>query len=166
MQITIAPATLGEKPLLRALFQYYWYDFTEFTGEDIDDDGTFEPPSRFDSYWSEPQRHPFLLRVEGNPAGFTLVRRAEALSLDAEVMDIAEFFVMRKYRRSGAGEQMARHVWDAFPSRWEVRVLRNNLPAQSFWRTIVGRYTDGRFDEIPWDDERWRGIIFRFDNTR
>jgi predicted acetyltransferase len=164
VDITITPASLEEKPLLARLFTFYQYDFTEFTGEDVDDEGRFEAPHHFDSYWTEAERHPFLMRVDGHPAGFTLVRETHGLTSDDDVMDVAEFFVIRKYRRTGAGERMARHAWDAFPAKWEVRVLRANVPAQSFWRRIVGRYTGGRFEEIPWDDERWRGVVFRFDS--
>ena len=80
------------------------------------------------------------------------------------MMDIVEFFVMRKYRRSGAGEAMARSVFDRFPGRWEVREIASNLPAQAFWRTIIGRYTDGRFEERTWDDEKWRGPVQFFDS--
>jgi hypothetical protein len=29
-----------------------------------------------------------------------------------------------------------------------VRERHNNLPAQAFWRAIIKRHTDGRYDEL------------------
>ena len=33
---------------------------------------------------------------------------------------IAEFFILRKYRRQGVGDMAARHVFDLFPGPWEA----------------------------------------------
>jgi predicted acetyltransferase len=96
--------------------------------------------------------------------GLTLLHRGAFLIDDAEMMDIVEFFVMRKYRRHGAGEAMARVVFDRFPIRWEVRVHAKNLPGRAFWRAIIGRYVGGRFEERAWDDEKWRGPVLFFDS--
>ena len=52
---------------------------------------------------------------------------------------------------------MARHVWDRFPGRWQVREIAANTPAHAFWREIIGRYTGGRFEELQWDAEAVAG---------
>ena len=36
-----------------------------------------------------------------------------------------------------------------------------NKGAQAFWRKVVGRYTDGRFEEVQRNNARW--VLF-FDN--
>ena len=59
---------------------------------------------------------------------------------------------------------MARAVFDRFPGWWQVREIATNLPAQAFWRAIIGRYTGGRFEERAYDDERWHGLAQFFDN--
>ena len=161
MKIDVQQAADKEQDLLAALFQLYRYDFTEFTGDDVGDDGRFDV-GRLPMYWSDPSRWPFVLRVDGHPAGFALVRRGEALDDGGDVMDVAEFFVMRKYRRHRAGEGMATQLFRRFPGRWQVREMQENLPAQAFWRTIIRRYTGGRFDEIRVDDDRWRGPVQYF----
>jgi predicted acetyltransferase len=61
---------------------------------------------------------------------------------------------------------MARQVFDRFPGRWQVRELHNNTPAQAFWRAIIGRYTEGPFEEQQWDDDVWRGPVQWFDNGK
>ena len=83
-----------------------------------------------DHYWSEAGRHPFLLQVEGRWAGFALVR-------EIPPYDMAEFFVMRKYRRAGAGRWMAGQVFGRFPGRWQVRQQLSNGAATAFWRTAI-----------------------------
>ena len=84
------------------------------------------------------------------------------LTGDLAVRDMAEFFVMRRFRRHGVGEQAAGWLFDRFPGPWEVRQKKENQPATAFWRRAIGRYTDGRFDEEELDDERWRGPPQRF----
>ncbi len=53
--------------------QLYLYDFTEFTGDDIDNNG-FYPYVYLDRYWDEPGRFPFLIQVDEKVAGFVLIR--------------------------------------------------------------------------------------------
>lgn len=164
MKIELVEVTPAHRAVLTALFGLYQYDFTEYTGEDVGEDGRFGA-DMLDRYLvADHTRHGFLIRVDGHWAGLTLLHHGAFLVDDAEMIDIVEFFVMRKYRRSGAGEAMARAVFDRFPGRWEVREMANNAPAQAFWRTIIGRYTGGRFDERVWDDEKWRGLVQFFDS--
>jgi predicted acetyltransferase len=50
---------------------------------------------------------------------------------------MAEFFVMRKYRRAGIGTQSARLVFARFPGSWEVRQVEANVTASEFWRSVI-----------------------------
>jgi len=166
-EIEIHEAALDEKPIIGNLMELYIYDFTQFPGgEHLDDAGRFGF-DRLDSYWQEPHRHPFILRVDRHPAGLALIREhVTPLTGDGEVNDVAEFFVMRAYRRSRAGETLARLVWDRFPGRWQVREIEANAPAHAFWLAVIGRYTHGHYQEVHWDDDQWRGPVQYFDNTR
>ena len=155
--VELVPITLDEKPVLAALIQFYVYDFTEFTGEDVDNAARF-PHRQVDDYVSDPVRFPFLARVDGQWAGFALLHRCEAVDGGRSVMDIEQFFVMRKYRRRGTGETMAVTLFDRFPGRWQVRQRHDNFPAQQFWRTIITRYA-GSFDEITADTSPTGGPV-------
>jgi len=31
--------------------------------------------------------------------------------------------------------------------------------AQQFWRTVIGRYTEGQFQEVNVHNERWHGPV-------
>jgi len=108
-------------------------------------------------------------RVEGRLAGFVLVMHYNYFTGEHAAdcpWVIAEFFVMRKYRRQGVGRAAAFQVFDRFPGRWEVAEITSNVGAQAFWRKVIGEYTGGDFAETVLDDESWHGPVQSFDNSR
>jgi predicted acetyltransferase len=161
VNVEVIPLRPEDRERLGALCELYVYDFSEALGLDVKDDGRFEVPP-LDAYWSDPRSHGFLVRVDGELAGFALVREGSRLSDDASVRDVAEFFVLRKYRRRRVGERAASWLFDRFPGRWEVRQRAENAAATAFWRRAIGRYTGDRFDEVVWNDALWRGPVQRF----
>ena len=163
MTVEITPVGSEARDRLQALFELYAYDFSELLGIDVADDGRFRTPP-LDVYWTDPRCHAFLIRVDEKLAGFALVQQRSRLTGDEAVCDMAEFFVMRKYRRHGIGERVAAWSFDRFRGPWEVRQKTENLAATAFWRRVIGRYTGGRFEEVVLDDERWRGPVQRLDS--
>jgi predicted acetyltransferase len=165
MNIDVIDATPAEKHVLANLLELYQYDFTEFSDEDVGEDGRFGM-AYLDRYFTgDPTRLPLLLRVEGHWAGLALLHRGGFLVDDPEMMDVVEFFVMRKYRRKGVATEFARRIFARFPGPWEVRVVHNNAPAQAFWRGVVGHIAGRRYDERQWDDKDWHGPVIFFDNA-
>jgi predicted acetyltransferase len=163
VNVELVPTNPNDEPALSRLMQLYAYDFSEFAGLDVGDDALFHVGDALSRCWSEPRRHTFWCRVDGHLAGFVLLDERSRLTGDPEVMDVAEFFVMRKYRRKGVGSMCAAHAFDLFPRRWEVRQQANNAAATAFWRKAIHRYTGGRFQETLFDDERWHGPVQSFD---
>lgn len=129
VNVQVFAAGPGDKPVMRRLLEFYRYDFSEFDGSDVDEHGAFG--YRFlDLYWTEEGRHPFLFKVDGRWAGLALVRSGPPL-------DMAEFFVLRKFRRSGIGREAARALFARFPGAWTVRQQRSNPVASTFWRAVI-----------------------------
>jgi predicted acetyltransferase len=93
-------------------------------------------------YWREANRHPFLLKIDGKVAGLVFVKKGSEVSGDETVWDMAEFFVLRAFRRRGIGTQIAHKVWRKFPGQLEIRVVSTNQPASRFWeqaaKTFMG----------------------------
>jgi predicted acetyltransferase len=144
MDVELVPAPLEAKPVLRRLMELYHYDFTEFTGDDVNEHGEFGY-RYLDHYWAPDDgetRLPFLIRADGRLAGFALVRR-----VGDGPWKMAEFFVMRRFRRDGVGSRAAIAVFERFPGQWEVHELAANTPAQAFWRRVFSAITDGQFEE-------------------
>lgn len=163
MKVTLGPLSTADEPVLNRLMQFYVYDFSEFMGYDVAADGVFFSGGPQAVFHPQPWRHAFLLRVDGCLAGFAIVDERSRITADPSVMDVAEFFVMRKYRRKGVGAMAAMRAFELFPRRWEVRQIARNTAATAFWRDVIGRYTGGRFEEVVLDDERWRGPVQSFD---
>jgi predicted acetyltransferase len=134
--IEIIPAALEQKAILANLLELYTYDFWEFVELEIGPDGRFGYTD-LDIYWTEPARHPLLVYVDSRLAGFALIDGLPRESADVTVWDVAEFFILRRYRRAGIGTQVAHLVWRRFPGRWQVRVIVSNEPAYRFWREAI-----------------------------
>jgi predicted acetyltransferase len=159
VKIELIEAQRADKSVLQQLMELYLYDFSDIDASDVNEHGLFEY-RRLDSYWTESGRYPFLFRVDGHWAGFALVCWFSYFPDNAlPTQAIAEFFVMRKYRRRGVGTRMAGELFARFPGRWEVAEMRQNLDAQAFWRRVIGEFTDGRFEEHDLDNEHWRGSV-------
>jgi predicted acetyltransferase len=163
MTIDLVPTTASDAPVLGRLLQLYAYDFSEMTGADLGSDGLFPLGPGLSPSWSDPRRHSFVLRVGGHPGGFAILDEGSRLTGDSATMDVAEFFVMRKYRRQRIGSEAAARAFDLFPRPWEVRQMASNAAATAFWRSAIRDYTAGQFQETFVDDERWRGPVQSFD---
>jgi hypothetical protein len=72
--IEVDPALREHATILANLLELYAHDFSEFHSLDLGPDGRFGYKS-LSLYWSEPNRHPFLIRVGGKLAGLALVKR-------------------------------------------------------------------------------------------
>jgi predicted acetyltransferase len=145
-RVQVDIATVHDKPALRQLLELYAHDFSERNGADVGDDGRYGYP-HLDAYWQEADRHPFLFRVDGRLAGFALVRSGAP-------HDMAEFFVLRKYRRGSVGTDAARTVFARFPGDWQTREQFENTGAIAFWRRAI----PVPFEETPNDE----GPVQRF----
>ncbi len=119
----------------------------------------------WEKYWSEDDRWAFLVRVDGELAGFVLVG-PDGTQRDTQY-DIGEFFILRKFRGQGVGQRVAFDIFDRFRGRWEVRQVVQNKPATAFWRKVVDRYTGGNYHELPEpvQNAEWTNVVQTFDNT-
>ncbi|WP_375473986.1 GNAT family N-acetyltransferase [uncultured Nostoc sp.] len=164
MKIEVVKATQQQKSVLCNLMELYQYDLSEIEAKDVDTCGLFGY-RYLDYYWTEPERHPFLVKVDDQLAGFVLINQYTYLYRDNDARSIAEFFILRRYRSQGIGEQVATHIFDQFPGSWEVRQTAFNLGGQAFWSKVISQYTNGAFDEVFLNDHRWHGPIKIFDNS-
>jgi len=159
--ISSDPAAEHERGTLANLLQLYSYDWSELNSIDVGNDGRFDDYP-IDAYWRDDWRHPFLIRVDGKLAGFALVSGQSRLTGANCVYDMAEFFVMRRYRRNGVGLAAASALFDRFKGPWEVRQRPSNVVATAFWRRAIGNYTNGNYREDIWNNAAWIGPVQTF----
>jgi len=154
---------VADATLLSNLLELYIHDLSEaFPNVELGPDGRFGY-GKLALYWSEPESHfPFLIRCDGRVAGFALATRGSPATDEPDVFDVAEFFVLRRYRRSGVGDRAAALLWNRLPGRWIVRVSEGNTGALAFWRGVIAKYTNGAATESkrPGKPHAWRVLSF------
>jgi predicted acetyltransferase len=161
--IEVIPAGPDQEPILSNLLELYAYDFSEFRHLELGTDGRFGY-KHLPRYWREPNRHPFLVRMDGKLAGLVLVKRGSEISNNETIWDMAEFFVVRGYRRRGIGTDIAHEVWRRFPGVWEVRVMESNHPAHQFWEHAISVFAGEPIHSVRIEKrgECWR--VFSFES--
>ena len=70
MEIRIEPVPAAQKSVLRQMLELYLYDFSEFSKEDLAENGYFGY-TYLDAYWQEAGRFPFFIRADGRLAGLS-----------------------------------------------------------------------------------------------
>lgn len=140
--VRVTAASEADKPVVRNLLELYQHDFSEFDGRDVGPHGVYGY-RYLDHYWVEADRRALLIDVDGRWAGFALVRLGPPI-------DMSEFFVMRKFRRSGVGREAARQIFAMLPGQWQVRQLIRNPTATMFWRSVIPvEFTEVEGNEGP-----------------
>lgn len=119
-------------------------------------------PDQVAHWFADPQAHPFVIAQATERVGFALVVRGAGANAFGQPprpggatgagparasYRMAELFVCRPNRGRGVGQGAARLILDRFAGRWEITEYLRNPDAVRFWRSVVSRYTQGRFEE-------------------
>lgn len=160
-RVTLHPAIPDDQPALHRLMQLYLYDFSEFSEVPIDDDGLLGHREFIEEQFG-PAHDVYLIRANGDLAGFAIVTRGSYLAHDPAVTDLTQFFVLRAWRKRGVGASAAMQVFALYPGPWELRVIDPNTNAHAFWEKIITRYTQNKFTESHYEGARHKGPVFTF----
>ena len=164
VEVTLQAAGPERARAIANLFQLYVHDFTDFWTErrvEIGEDGRFPPYPPLESYWREPDRSAWLIRADGQVAGFVLLN-SHSHSGEPVDFSMAEFFVARHYRREGVGRAAALQAITPRPGRWEIAVARKNTGALAFWRGVAAQAAAGPVEERDQADADWNGAVLLF----
>ena len=146
MKFEIQEVKEQDKEVIYNLMQLYTYELSFFEDETTDfkllDSGLYVMSKYVEMYWTSDKRHLYILKCDNELAGFVLARYNE----DGK-NEIAEFFVLNKYRRSGAGKFMANEMFEVYKGPWEVRTLLKNERVQNFWRNVIREFSNNNFEE-------------------
>jgi predicted acetyltransferase len=135
-QVVLEPVATEQAFVLENLFELYAHDCSEQVPLELKPNGRFALP--LDDCWYSSSNHfPFLILGDGKLLGFALVRRGSRVTAASDVMDVAEFFVVRGARRRGVGRSAALTLLATFPGRWEIRVRQSNAAALAFWQGVA-----------------------------
>jgi predicted acetyltransferase len=151
-------AQASDFPALQRMLELYQHDISDLYDQDLDELGEYGYD--LSRHLEARQFFAYVARVGGRYAGFALVGPAFVTQNEGCWME--QFFVLRKYRRGHVGAALARHVFHDHPGAWEVGQMPGNLPAQAFWRKVIGSISEGRYSESQITEGGWKGVLQRF----
>jgi GNAT superfamily N-acetyltransferase len=137
------------RPVWDRLVQAYEYEFSRITGKEPEPDGhiALDTP------------------LGGNVGGWIWWRGGRPAGLAAVVdhgdhREVAEFYVVPRWRGRGQGRRLAAAVFDTHPGKWIVQQLPQARAAQAFWQATLGslpcRNLSGLSAVDPYWGEVWR----------
>ncbi len=142
-KIEIVSAGISEKGTIENLFVYYIYEMSDLLQTSASEIGLLEPRQHnLKRYWESDNHYPYLIRCNGEIAGFSLLRKYPN---DPKHYDIDQFFVLKKFSRRGVGREAFKQSVAALPGSWITRVLLENKKALAFWLSVIPSVTDNKF---------------------
>ena len=148
MKITLHKATSEDKATIQNLGRFYVYEMSRYCGFlpswETPPNGLFEC-NDLSSYFEEPERHAFLIKVDDELAGFVLINKIGSTP-DVD-WNIGEFFVVSKFQGKGVGRYVAEKIFSEFPGTWETTQIPENTAAIDFWEKVVSQYSHGQFEK-------------------
>ena len=116
----------ADREWLTNVYPLYLHDLSEFDEHyyTLNDRGLWEP-DHLPSWLRDDTDHPLIIRRSGVRVGFALVNEAPSVDLMPGIgFRLAEFFILRRYRRTGIGLRAAQALFERFPGRWQLSVSR------------------------------------------
>ena len=154
--VRLDPVPLKDKAALKAFLEPYLIAHADL----VDPDRKYGDPAAyeyFDLYWVEPERAPFWIIADGQPAGFVLVN-AWSPSGRGTQRSIAEFYVRPDLRRRSLGLAAALAAFATHDGLWELQVYRANPGGMAFWPRAI-EAAGARDWEVTQGEDR---VIHRF----
>ncbi len=149
-------AECGDADLLFQLMQYYYFEASAWSGEQIGRDGLYDY-DRADAIAmleTGPERVR-LLECDGGVVGFVLLDDLDLSSvgdaslrdcLDAflpgaghRVREVADLFVLPTWRRRGLAVETVRRLLVPGSGLWLIATFRDDLKAHAYWQRALPR---------------------------
>ena len=158
-----ARASAADREWLTNVYPFYLHDLSEFDEHyyTLNDRGLWEP-DHLPSWLQDDIDHPLIIRQSETRVGFALVNEAPSVDMMPGFrFRLAEFFILKRYRRTGIGLRAAHALFDRFRGRWQLSILARNAPAITFWRRVLGDRASLQEESGPCGE-----IVYAFDSDR
>jgi predicted acetyltransferase len=157
----IQRATPQDRLPLYRMLELYQYELSDIWDQELDVHGEYG--YALDRFWTDVHSKAYLIKVAGNYAGFALVDDRVKIPGGRFWMD--QFFVMKKYRRTGIGRLAALAMFREHIGMWQVGQMPENFAAQNFWRQVIAEYKAGDFSETQITSGWWQGVVQSFTSS-
>ena len=176
MNVELKLSSNRDAHIIKNLWPLYQHDVSEFDGSKPNRHGLFgvddhvrtlaKHAESLDAWWIDPQSlFPYLILVDGSPAGFNLIAARPRLpkAIDADFV-VHEFFILHAYRGKGVGEQAAIQGFSIHSGKWEIVTYPTHVQAIAFWRKVLKSYTGKGYAENKANHPWGRKVVFSFEN--
>lgn len=135
MNTKIQKITEADQECFVNMFNYYLYELSAYSLEDIGTNGTFEMDDT-SPYYQDERLHPYFIKVNENLVGFILITSPPYV---AEGVDysVQELFILPKYRGMKIAKEAAMRIFRLFPGRYDVGMFKSNAKAVKFWTNLL-----------------------------
>jgi len=161
--IELHAAQRDELETIENLMQFYTYDFSEWLPLKLSGQGFFNLQPIPD-YWRKAATRPFLIKVNGELAGFVTVD--DNTHLDGARYNIGYLFVSRRFRGQGVARFVVSTLLSQFPGQWQIFHIEANQPARLFWATVMPELTGGAFTVHHRIIDGYPCTVYRFDRSQ
>ncbi|POA49016.1 GNAT family N-acetyltransferase [Pseudomonas sp. MPR-ANC1] len=142
--IELHPAQRDELQIIENLMQFYMYDFSQWLPLKLAEHGFFSIQPK-DDYWRHPATRPFLIRVDGELAGFVTVD--DTTHIAGAKHNIGYFFLTRRFRGQGVAQFVVSALLSKIPGQWQIFHIDANRPAQRFWAGLIPALSGSEFTQ-------------------
>ncbi len=157
MKVELKSAENADREIITNLWQYYIYDMAGYSGWPASSKGLYgEDTSFLDEYWDSDNHYPYLIFCDRELAGFSLLRQ---YPYENGLNDVGQFFIISRFKGSGAGREAFNLSVSRHPGKWLTRVLCENRGAFKFWTTVIREITGNSFTV---DQEIYNGREMHF----
>lgn len=140
--IELHAAQRDELEIIENLMQFYTYDFSEWLPLELGEHGFFNLQPMPD-YWRNPATRPFLIKIDGELAGFVTVDNQT--HLPGAHYNIGYLFVIRRWRGQGVARFVVSTLLNQLPGEWQIFHIDANQPARLFWAGVMPALNTGTF---------------------
>ncbi|MCR3906729.1 MAG: GNAT family N-acetyltransferase [Tenericutes bacterium] len=147
MTVALKKVLETDKEILRNLLEKYQYEFSQYTNIELNQLGLYGY-SYLDYYWTENKRWAYFIIVNDQIAGFAMVIDLPEVDDRPTDFQMAEFFIVHKYRNKHVGKKAVFQVLDIHKGKWQLKAHPKNLGSTIFWTKTIHAYTNGNFECI------------------
>lgn len=151
--VELIAANQTQKPVFANLIQLYLYDMAAQSVFPVNNQGRYEY-SFLDRFWE----YPYLILKNDEIVGFCMVISHCPIRERSPCWFMAEFFIMRPYRRSGTGRSALSLVLEKHPGDWEISWASDNQPANDFWPSVIPGTSNKK--NVSFDGTDWVSAAF------
>lgn len=135
MKPTIQPITDTNKEQFENLFNYYLYELSAYSQEDVGTKGTYEMED-ISPYYRDERLHPYFITLNDRIVGFILVTSPPYVAQGVDY-SVQELFVLPKYRGTDIAKDAVMQIFTQHPGKYEVGMFKSNVKAVKFWTKLI-----------------------------